>query len=258
MTDAGRTRPEVLDAAERRLLVAWLVEVAGDLGAEDPIEVLVEASDLANWAVGFRLGPPHDARTLVLATALATDPEAVEAIAANALRRAGGARIERWTEPRPEPGTADRMRARRTCERVWRGEWRDDAPVETHDEAREGQEREAEEGRKALRLRLERRRAERPDEADRERRYGLAALARACAEVLALVEGGRHYGLNRVAWSVGQLVGGGLLEEAEATEALVEAGLGLGLSERDARRIVTQALAKGAQKPRGRPEARDD
>ena len=117
---------EVLPPADRRILVDWLVEVASDLGSfYDGLDVLAEASALATWSATCDCGPPHDDRARVLAVALADDPEGTEAIGHNACLHAQGEPVERWTEPRPEQGTQERLRSRMTCARVYR--WRDEA-----------------------------------------------------------------------------------------------------------------------------------
>lgn len=251
-----RTLVDVLSAAERRLLVAWLIEVAADLGSfYDAIDVLREASDLAAWAIACCVPTsPACIRASVLATALATDPEAVEAVAANALRQFGGFPVARWTEPRPEPGTRDRLRARSTCERFGaRGEeGLDVAPVERHEDTRQRHAIERSAALDASRAARDERRRTIPDRAAKaEAAYLDAALSTACAELAAMVPGsGRHNELNRKAWLLGRLDG---LDHEGAARALAAAGIASGLDARDAESVVRRALAKGAEQPRSVP-----
>lgn len=151
---SARTLQEILDVRERRLLVDWLLELARCAESEDadPIEeeglyVLVEAHDVARWAVAFGLEGVHAERASILSSALAVEPEAVEAIARNAVRYHRGEPVLRWTlaDPPVAPGTLDRLRARATCDTVRDGAWREGAPVERHEDTRRRQaaEREA-------------------------------------------------------------------------------------------------------------------
>ena len=244
------TLADALSTPEQRVLVAWLVEVAGDLGSfYDAIDVLVEAANIAKWTVATEHHGQnvsiHGQRASVLAAALATDPEAVEAIAANALRQLSGETVARWTEPRPEPGTRDRMRARTTCATVRDGAWREDAPVERLEDTRRRKAAERSAALAAARAAQAERRRALPDRAQAaERAYLDAALTTACAELAAMAPGsGRHVELNRKSWLLGRLEG---LDHEEAARALTAAAVASGLDARGAERVVRRAIAKGA------------
>ncbi len=72
-------------------------------------------------------------------------------------------------------------------------------------------------------------------------------------------EGTRNDTLNRVAYRLGQLVGGGSLSEAEIERLLVEQGMAIGLGEREAIGTVRSGLRAGEGVPRDptpRPDGR--
>lgn len=87
-------------------------------------------------------------------------------------------------------------------------------------------------------------------------RYGFAALERETAAVRTAEIGGRNERLNRAAWSVGMLVGGGELEDDVAEAELRAAALTAGLDEHEATATIRSGLDAGRQKPRRRPAAR--
>ena len=68
-------------------------------------------------------------------------------------------------------------------------------------------------------------------------------------------EGTRNDTLNRVAFRLGQLVGGGSLSEAEIERLLVDQALSIGLGEREAVGTVRSGLRAGEEVPR-RPKGR--
>jgi hypothetical protein len=72
----------------------------------------------------------------------------------------------------------------------------------------------------------------------RAQRWARAALRNLAREVAGAVEGTRNSTLNRAAYRVGQLVGGGLLDEAEARAVLRAVGLASGLPEREVDRVL--------------------
>src|SRR5204863_5039063 len=64
----------------------------------------------------------------------------------------------------------------------------------------------------------------------------------------------RNSTLNRVSFRLGQIIGAGLLDQSEIERSLVEAGLGIGLGEREAARTVQSGLTAGIDLPRGPAE----
>ena len=87
--------------------------------------------------------------------------------------------------------------------------------------------------------------------------YGLAGLAAECDEVAGSGEGGRNDRLNRAAYSVGQLVGGGELERGHAEADLLDAALRCGLGEREATKTLRSGLDSGEKDPRTAPVRKD-
>jgi len=87
--------------------------------------------------------------------------------------------------------------------------------------------------------------------------YGLAGLARECDDLARSAPGGRNHALNRVAFSVGTLVGGGELLEATARAALEDASRVCGLAAEEpsvTRSTLERSLAAGMASPRTAPE----
>ncbi len=86
-----------------------------------------------------------------------------------------------------------------------------------------------------------------------------AAVDGELARLSSAKEGTRNDTLNRVAYRLGQLVGGGSLSEAEIERLLVDQGMAIGLGEREATGTVRSGLRAGEGVPRGpahRPERR--
>jgi hypothetical protein len=81
-------------------------------------------------------------------------------------------------------------------------------------------------------------------------RYACAALEREVDALCATAAGGRNAAANRAGFSVGQLVGAGLLAEGSASEALVAAAMAAGLGEVEARAAVRSGMAAGMRSPR--------
>jgi hypothetical protein len=81
-------------------------------------------------------------------------------------------------------------------------------------------------------------------------RYGLSALEAECQGVAGEAKGGRNHRLNAAAFSAGQLVAGGELEESYAAEALLEAAQDCGLGEWEAQKTVASGLRSGKNSPR--------
>lgn len=123
--------------------------------------------------------------------------------------------------------------------------------VETFDERDERLARQRREHAEAVRARV-RRQAD--EDGGRSERYVAAALDGACGDVAGLAAGERTPGLFRAAYSLGGLVGSGLLDRETARAALEAVAGGLGLSDRDVRRTVARGLDRGALRPRGMPE----
>ena len=80
--------------------------------------------------------------------------------------------------------------------------------------------------------------------------YGAAALADELQRVRRLVVGERNDGLNRAAFCLGRLVGGGELAEGLVNEALLCAALTVGLSQREAEATIRSGLRAGTSVPR--------
>lgn len=81
-------------------------------------------------------------------------------------------------------------------------------------------------------------------------RYAATALDRECGDVADAPEGVRNDTLNRAAFNVGQLVGGGFLTAEQARDRLTDAGRQCGLDDTEINRTIGHALRDGAQKPR--------
>lgn len=81
-------------------------------------------------------------------------------------------------------------------------------------------------------------------------RYAAAALDRELDQVRAATPGTRNHALNRAAFSLGQLVAVGLLDQAPVTAALVAAAAVCGLDDDEARLTVASGLTSGQRTPR--------
>ncbi len=84
--------------------------------------------------------------------------------------------------------------------------------------------------------------------------YGKAALDKELDALARAAVGGRNEQLNRSAFSLGQLVGGGVLDESEVRSHLETVALSIGLEERETVRTIESGLTKGKQHARGVPE----
>ena len=80
--------------------------------------------------------------------------------------------------------------------------------------------------------------------------YAAAAVASEARKIAQAPRGQRNHRLNLAAFRLGQLVGAGLLEEATATAALVDAGMAAGPGERKIRSTVRRGLQVGRRHPR--------
>jgi hypothetical protein len=93
-------------------------------------------------------------------------------------------------------------------------------------------------------------------------RYATAALESACRTIERAVPGEQNATVNGQSFSIGQLVGGGVIPRSEARSALVAAGTRMSnqqgkrpWSHGEIARLVDRALASGASNPRS-PETR--
>lgn len=81
-------------------------------------------------------------------------------------------------------------------------------------------------------------------------RYAQAALRREVEALRATGEGGRNDQLNRAAFSVGTLIGAGVLDEVQATQELTEAARAIGLDDSEIRDTLRSGLEGGKASPR--------
>ncbi|MBI1296686.1 hypothetical protein GC175_17155 [bacterium] len=81
--------------------------------------------------------------------------------------------------------------------------------------------------------------------------YAKVALEQELDELARAVEGGRNDALNRAAFSLGQLVGDGLLYQGEVADQLLGVALLIGLEEGESVRTIASGLGSGMQNPRG-------
>lgn len=88
---------------------------------------------------------------------------------------------------------------------------------------------------------------------DRYERYVATALDAECGAVALAPVGTRNDTLNTAAYNVGQLVGGGMLDNTDALNHLLAAAQRAGLGEVEAERTILSGLLAGVRNPR-RPE----
>ena len=81
--------------------------------------------------------------------------------------------------------------------------------------------------------------------------YGLAALRAECLTVSQTTEGERNTTLFKCSAKIGELVAGGEIEESEAENMLVDAGLDAGLDLYEASATASNGLTAGKMNPRG-------
>jgi hypothetical protein len=84
--------------------------------------------------------------------------------------------------------------------------------------------------------------------------YVDTALNAEAGRVLAATPGTRNHTLNRAAFSLGQLVAGGVLDEQTVRDRLTVAAHAAGLEARETDNTITSGLRSGAEHPRGIPE----
>ncbi len=91
--------------------------------------------------------------------------------------------------------------------------------------------------------------------ARREQAYAEAALQDELATLKNAKEGVRNAHLNASAFSLGQFVGAGLLQESEVVGALREVAIQIGLPEEEAMRTIQSGIDAGMEDPRDIPPA---
>lgn len=84
--------------------------------------------------------------------------------------------------------------------------------------------------------------------------YALAALEHECNDLNSTIDGNRNDRLNIAAYNLGQLVGGGALDETFVVEQLTAIAQRIGLGSSEAKNTINSGLRAGRQKPRGVPE----
>ena len=84
--------------------------------------------------------------------------------------------------------------------------------------------------------------------------YGRAALDAEVGKVAAAPSGQRNGTLNAAAYSLGQLVAGGVLDQGEVESALLDAANAAGLSDGEARATIRSGMGAGEKEPRTAPE----
>jgi hypothetical protein len=89
------------------------------------------------------------------------------------------------------------------------------------------------------------------DRSVRSEDYGRRALEGECGKVALAPEGARNHTLNVAAFSLGQLVAGGVLGFDEVVDALLLAAARCGLTEGEARATIASGLRAGFASPRG-------
>ncbi len=80
--------------------------------------------------------------------------------------------------------------------------------------------------------------------------YAQSAIDSECRAVASCTEGGRNHRLNVAAFSLGQLVGAGLLAESDAERELWNAAMQAGLEEEETHKTIASGLGAGRKQPR--------
>jgi hypothetical protein len=81
--------------------------------------------------------------------------------------------------------------------------------------------------------------------------YGQAGLRRELERLAQAQNGTRNDQLNKAAFSLGQLVGSGALDEDGTAAVLIQAGQDLGLGLNECERTVASGITAGMEQPRG-------
>lgn len=85
-------------------------------------------------------------------------------------------------------------------------------------------------------------------------RYAAAALEKELDILTRTPHGGRNEQLNKSAFSLGQLVAGGALDEHEVVDKLTTVARAIGLGENETDATIKSGMGSGKQSPRGVPE----
>lgn len=85
--------------------------------------------------------------------------------------------------------------------------------------------------------------------------YGAAALQREADSVARTPEGARNDTLNKAAFNIGTLVGGGEVDQRDAERALADAAAACGLGNREAASTIASGMNAGIAYPRSRPSS---
>ena len=83
--------------------------------------------------------------------------------------------------------------------------------------------------------------------------YGAAARRNELDTLSRATEGGRNDALNRAAFALGQLVGGGELDRGDVANDLLAVALSIGLGENEAVNTIASGLTSGMNEPRTAP-----
>lgn len=84
--------------------------------------------------------------------------------------------------------------------------------------------------------------------------YASKALAEELAQLARTPEGNRNARLNQAAFSLGQLIGAGVLDRGSVEAALYGVAASIGLGEAEARATIRSGLDSGIKEPRALPE----
>ncbi|MFZ5451386.1 MAG: DUF927 domain-containing protein [Thermodesulfobacteriota bacterium] len=84
--------------------------------------------------------------------------------------------------------------------------------------------------------------------------YAAKAMADEMAELARTPEGNRNARLNQAAFSLGQLVGAGVLDKGQVEAALYGVAVSIGLGEAETRATIRSGLDSGEKEPRALPE----
>lgn len=87
------------------------------------------------------------------------------------------------------------------------------------------------------------------DDGTREKKYGLKVLQSTCAKVASAGKGQRNPALTRAAYLIGGYVETGAIDEGDALEALIAAGMACGLSSDEAGDVARRQLEMGKARP---------
>ncbi|HKY39258.1 MAG TPA: DnaB-like helicase C-terminal domain-containing protein [Polyangiaceae bacterium] len=92
----------------------------------------------------------------------------------------------------------------------------------------------------------------------RAEKWALAALTEETSAVRTAGKGARNDTLNKAAFALGQLVGGGYLNRDDVVRDLTDAAAEAGLPKRETKKTIASGLAAGEQDPRQLPESEQD